>query len=140
MAGVELPVTPRPPFTLHLGSGLRMRRMGDSLLVGLDRTGDPGPAWHQAIATEFARRYPRLRNVRLCSAWTGTADVTPSRTAFIGRCGGAHERFLYATGFSGRGISQAPMAGQIIRDLYLGRQSALDIAGFSVARDTPPSS
>jgi sarcosine oxidase subunit beta len=155
MAGVELTVTPEPseimttdpiamdivpPFTLHLGSGLRTRRLGDSLLVGLDRTGDvrPGPSWREAVAGELARRYPRLRGSPLHTAWTGTADTAPTRTAFIGRCGGRHERFFYATGFSGRGLSQAPMAGQIIRDLYLGRQPAMDISGFTLTRDTPP--
>jgi sarcosine oxidase subunit beta len=150
MAGIELPVTAKPteimktepvamditpPFTLHLDSGFRMRRLGDSLLVGREGSGDPGPAWRQAVASEFARRYPRLGEVRLRSGWTGAVDISPSRTAFIGRGSGAQERFLYATGFSGRGLSQAPIAGQIIRDLHLGRQPSVEIAGFSLDRE-----
>ena len=41
---------------------------------------------------------------------------------------------LYATGFSGHGFLQGPAVGELVRDLYLGRDSFLDPAPFSAAR------
>ncbi|TDD39316.1 NAD(P)/FAD-dependent oxidoreductase [Saccharopolyspora elongata] len=152
MTGVSLPVTPQPselmttgpiatdmtlPFTLHLSSALRVRRLGDALLIGLEgipKGGDQRALWHRAVAEELTKRYARLRDVELHTAWTGSLDVAPQRTAFIGQGSGSHRRFLYAAGFSGRGLCQAPMAGQIIRDLCLGQQPAVDLKAFSPIR------
>ena len=41
---------------------------------------------------------------------------------------------LYATGFSGHGFLQGPAVGEIVRDLYLGREPFMDPTPFSAAR------
>ena len=41
---------------------------------------------------------------------------------------------LYATGFSGHGFLQGPAVGEIIRDLYLGRDPFMDPTAFSADR------
>jgi sarcosine oxidase subunit beta len=56
--------------------------------------------------------------------------VSPDHNAMIGRSGG----FLYATGFSGHGFLQAPAAGELVRDLYLGREPFVDVAALSADR------
>ncbi|MDN5805090.1 MAG: sarcosine oxidase subunit beta, partial [Microlunatus sp.] len=43
---------------------------------------------------------------------------------------------LYATGFSGHGFLQGPAVGEIVRDLYLGREPFLDPAPMSADRFT----
>jgi glycine/D-amino acid oxidase-like deaminating enzyme len=151
MAGITLPVSPQPselvttgpfamdaalPFTLHLSSELRVRRVGNALLVGLEDMSIIGDQelWRRAVGEEVARRYPGLRDVELHAACTGFLDVAPQWTAFIGRGVGEHERFLYAVGFSGRRLCQAPMTGQIIRDLCLGRQPDTNLEPFSLTR------
>ncbi|THA34650.1 FAD-binding oxidoreductase [Streptomyces sp. A1547] len=126
------------PFTFHPAAGLKTMGMGPSFLVGLERfSRKPGmrDIWHEAAMDEVAQRYPRLRDVTLHSAWTGTLDVTPSRSALIGRAGGPHERILFATGFTGHELGQAPATGKIIRDLHLGRHPGVDITPFSLARN-----
>ncbi|MEV6733643.1 MULTISPECIES: FAD-binding oxidoreductase [unclassified Streptomyces] len=154
LAGLELPVWGQfaelfhtdpvgdgdiaSPFTFHPAAGLKTMGMGPSFLVGLERfSRQPGmrDIWHEAAMDEVAQRYPRLRDVTLHSAWTGTLDVTPSRSALIGRAGGRHERILFATGFTGHELGQAPATGKIIRDLHLGRHPGVDITPFSLARN-----
>lgn len=43
-------------------------------------------------------------------------------------------RFLYATGFSGHGFLQGPAVGEVIRDLYLGTETVIDVAPFAANR------
>ncbi|MEU2393804.1 FAD-binding oxidoreductase [Streptomyces sp. NPDC007369] len=152
LAGLELPVWGQfaelfrtvpvgggaiaTPFTFHPGAGLKTMGMGPSFLVGLERfSTEPGmrDIWLREATDEVGRWYPRLRGVTLHSAWTGTLDITPSRAGIIGRADGPHERILFATGFTGHELSQAPAVGKIIRDLHLGRHPGVDITPFSPA-------
>ena len=68
--------------------------------------------------------------------------MTPDHNALIGEADGV-VRFLYATGFSGHGFLQGPAVGEIIRDLYLGREPFVDISpstpAASVRRAPAPS-
>jgi sarcosine oxidase subunit beta len=45
-------------------------------------------------------------------------------------------RFLYATGFSGHGFLQGPAVGEVMRDLYLGRDPVVDVSSLSADRFT----
>ncbi|MFI5932101.1 NAD(P)/FAD-dependent oxidoreductase [Actinoplanes sp. NPDC051494] len=124
------------PFTFHPVSGLKTMGLGRSFLVGLERISKQDgmrDIWFRAAVDELPKWYPRLENVKLHSAWTGTLDVTPTRSAVIGKGGGEHERIFYAAGFTGHGIAQAPVAGQIIRDLYLENNPTVDLTPYSVA-------
>ncbi|MGP3980046.1 NAD(P)/FAD-dependent oxidoreductase [Streptomyces sp. KR80] len=133
MADVDLPVTTYPielllteppaaplttlPMTLHASSGLRIRAWKDRLLIGMGR---PNPdesrqAWLQRLSHQLSTTYPALDGIRLHRGWSGAFDGSPNGTAFIGRH--PSRPFLYAAGFSGQGLCQAPAAGEIIRDL-----------------------
>lgn len=75
------------------------------------------------------------------AAWAGLYEVTPDRNQIVGESV-LLSRFLYATGFSGHGFQMGPATGELIRDLYLGRPTAVDIADLDVRRfetvDTAP--
>ncbi|RII20950.1 4-methylaminobutanoate oxidase (formaldehyde-forming) [Streptomyces sp. YIM 130001] len=152
LAGVRLPVTtypiellltdaPRPapraplPMTLHPTS-LRIRTWGDRILVGMGRPGtdESREAWLGRVARQLGATYPSLAGRRLERGWSGDLDVSPDGTAFIGR--DPSRPFVYAAGFSGQGLCQAPAAGEIVRDLLLGKQPWTDIAGLATARCT----
>jgi sarcosine oxidase subunit beta len=110
--------------------------MGPGFMVGLERLSQrPGlrDVWFEEAVRELADRYPKLAGVGLHSAWTGTMDVTPSKTAVIGRAAGEHERLLFAAGYTGQDLGQASASGQLLRDLCLGRPPAVDLAPFSLA-------
>ncbi|MFE3191854.1 NAD(P)/FAD-dependent oxidoreductase [Nocardia sp. NPDC059240] len=141
MAGVELPVTTYPvdllltdapvtaphalPMTLH-PSSLRIRSWGDLILVGMGR---PGPDesqqdWRQRVSAQLGATYPAFAGQRVDHGWSGDLDVSPDGMAVIGR--DPARPFLYAAGFSGQGLCQAPAAGALVRDLVLGKEGNYD--------------
>lgn len=88
-------------------------------------------------------RAPRLLDADIATGWAGLDEVTPDHNALIGALIGEAPgtgRFLYTTGFSGHGFLQGPAAGEVVRDLYLGRRPFVDVSGLSAERfvhDTP---
>ncbi|QEU90962.1 NAD(P)/FAD-dependent oxidoreductase [Streptomyces kanamyceticus] len=150
LADVRIPVTTYPvemlltdtpdtsdssalPMTIH-PSSLRIRSWGDRILVGMGR---PAPdetreAWLARVSHHLGTACPALAGNGIDSGWTGDLDVSPDGMAFIGREGS--RPFVYAAGFSGQGLCQAPAAGEIVRDLVLGKSSWIDTSGLSTAR------
>ncbi|MFE6820544.1 NAD(P)/FAD-dependent oxidoreductase [Streptomyces sp. NPDC057677] len=121
------------PMTIH-PSSLRIRSWGDRVLVGMGR---PAPDetredWLRRVAHHLGTTFPSLAGRAVESGWSGDLDVSPDGMAFIGR--DPSRRFVYAAGFSGQGLCQAPAAGEIVRDLVLGKESWTDTAGLSTAR------
>jgi sarcosine oxidase subunit beta len=69
----------------------------------------------------------------LVAGWAGLYENTPDHNALIGKA--EHlDGVFYATGFSGHGFLQGPAVGELMRDLYLGRESFMDPASFSAVR------
>ena len=73
------------------------------------------------------------RILEVADGWAGLYEVTPDHNALIGRAG-EPDNFLYATGFSGHGLCQAPAVGEIVRDLYLDRTPFADVTPLSADR------
>jgi sarcosine oxidase subunit beta len=134
LAGVQLPLVARRtellftapvdvsramPYTADASSGLRMRPLGDRLLVGMGRprTGETRASWLTRVAAQLAATAPALAGVPLEHAWSGVWDGTPGGRAHVGHAPGT--RFLYAAGFGGHGICVAPRIGERVRDLAL---------------------
>jgi sarcosine oxidase subunit beta len=65
--------------------------------------------------------------------WAGLYEVTPDHNAILGEFKKV-SRFFYATGFSGHGFLQGPAIGEILRDLYLGKEPFVKIAQLSAER------
>jgi sarcosine oxidase subunit beta len=140
---VTAPLDPAPrgiPFTLDLSSTLYFHGAGDGLLVGISHPGQaPGFGrefsyeWVPAFDRAAAIVAPSLVGLPLAGGWAGLYEDTPDHNALIGR-GTDVDGVLYATGFSGHGFLQGPAVGELVRDLYLGRDSFLDPAPFSAAR------
>lgn len=137
MADVRLPVTTYPvemlltdapadaptalPMTLH-PSSLRIRTWGDRILIGMGR---PAPsesrqAWLQRVSEQVGVTFPALAGHPVEHGWYGDLDVSPDGMACIGR--DPARPFLYAAGFSGQGLCQAPAAAEIVRDLLFGKE------------------
>lgn len=155
-AGVELPVVPhlrevgftgpapglpeRVPLTIDFSTGFYFHREGPGLLFGMaDPEQPPGldaptdPDWLEKVMTVAERRCPPLLDLGLAGGWKGAYEITPDHNALVGESPDV-ERFLYATGFSGHGFLQGPAAGEIVRDLALGREPFVDIGPLSVER------
>lgn len=156
MAGVHLPIEPvrrqigmtpqgpRPlptvPFTLDLSTTLYFHNYLNGMLLGIsNQDQEPGfcrefdyqwlPAFNRAAEIVA----PSLAHQGLDVGWAGLYENTPDHNAMIGSSDTV-EGFMYATGFSGHGFLQGPAVGELIRDMYLGRESFMDPEQFSAAR------
>ncbi|WP_435850121.1 FAD-dependent oxidoreductase [Streptomyces massasporeus] len=83
-----------------------------------------------AKSPESGRTRPRAADG---GGWAGLYEATPDHNALIGRSAEV-VNFLYATGFSGHGLLQAPAAGEIVRDLCLDRTPPVDVAPLAADR------
>jgi len=154
--GVELPVQPylrevgftgptadlpaRFPLTIDFSTGFYFHREGPGLLFGMaDREQPAGfdaptnPSWLEQVMEVAERRCPALLDMGIAGGWKGYYEITPDHNALVGEAA-APRRFLYATGFSGHGFLQGPAVGEIVRDLVLGREPFVDVAGLSAER------
>jgi sarcosine oxidase subunit beta len=158
MAGVDLPVTPlrrqivftEPvadlppdlPMTIDYSSTYYFHREGPGLLLGMsDPEQEPGflldvsDAWLPRLGEAIGRRTPAVLDMGLTGAWAGLYEMSPDHNGLIGE-DPAVSRFLYATGFSGHGFLMGPAVGEVLRDLYLGREPFVDVGPFSRDRFT----
>jgi sarcosine oxidase, subunit beta len=156
MVGVALPVTPyrrqvlltepvpglpqHLPMTIDFASSLYFHREGPGLLMGMSLEDEPpgfnlarDDAWIPRLAQVLARRAPALADLGIAGGWAGLYEVTPDHNALIGEMP-RPARLLYATGFSGHGFLQGPAVGEVVRDLFLGRQPPVDVAPLAVDR------
>lgn len=156
MIGVHLPIepvrrqlgftpqraTPYPtlPFTLDLSTTLYFHNYRNAMLLGISNADEePGFGrefsyrWKSAFDRAAEVIAPSLAHQPLEAGWSGLYENTPDHNAMIGGSTDVPGVF-YATGFSGHGFLQGPAVGEIIRDLYLERDSFMDATAFSAAR------
>jgi glycine/D-amino acid oxidase-like deaminating enzyme len=149
MAGVDLPVVPERrrigytgqldidcgvPMTIDFASGFYFHREGPGLLFGTSDVCATQDEWLECAEPILGRRAPILLDAPLAGGWWGDYEMTPDHNALIGVAAAAPGRVLYATGFSGHGFQQAPAVGEIVRDLYLGRDPFVDVAALAADR------
>jgi sarcosine oxidase subunit beta len=131
---------PRVPFTIDLETSFYFHGAGDGLLLGFsdpaqaagfDRDYDDG--WLPELRALAGRCAPALAGLPVAGGWAGLYEQTPDANALIGEAP-AVSRFLYATGFSGHGFSQAPAAGEVVRDLVRGDAPVVDVTPLRAER------
>jgi FAD-dependent oxidoreductase domain-containing protein 1 len=160
MAGIDLPVRPRKRNVYHfeapvsLGaapltidpSGVYVRPEGPSYLAGFSpRRGDPDPdtldlavdraPFEGFVWPALAHRIPAFDRVRLLDAWAGHYEVnTVDHNAIVG----PHPEvanLLFANGFSGHGLQQAPAVGRGLAEwIATGRYETLDLSPLGYGR------
>lgn len=161
MVGVDLPVTPlrrqilvteplpdavraltppTMPMTIDAASTFYLHPEGPGMLFGMSYDAEePGfdltlsDAWLPTLGEAMERRAPALLDVGVAHGWAGLYEDTPDHNALIGSAATV-SRFLYATGFSGHGFLQGPAVGEILRDLYLGREPFVDVTPLAAER------
>jgi sarcosine oxidase subunit beta len=128
------------PMTVDAESTFYLHREGPGMLVGMSYSGErPGfregfsDEWTPDLLEAMERRAPALLDVGVAHRWCGYYEVTPDHNAVIGEAASV-SRFLYATGFSGHGFLQGPAVGEVVRDLYLGREPVVDVRTLSADR------
>ncbi|MDJ1371158.1 NAD(P)/FAD-dependent oxidoreductase [Gulosibacter molinativorax] len=155
MVGVNLPIEPvrrqigftpqlaephpTVPFTLDLSTTMYFHNHRNGMLLGISNEEEPGFQrefsynWVDEFNAAAEIIAPDLSHQPLEAGWAGLYENTPDHNAMIGR-DSSRPNILYATGFSGHGFLQGPAVGELIRDLYLDRESFLDPIPFSADR------
>ncbi|WP_099827898.1 NAD(P)/FAD-dependent oxidoreductase [Oceaniglobus indicus] len=160
MAGIRLPVEPRKRFTFLFSartplpcdlpltidpSGVHVRTDGVHYMAGCAPDDDSAVAfddfqmdheiWEDRVWPTLAHRIPAFEAIRLHQSWAGHyAMNTLDRNAVIG----PHTEignFIFANGFSGHGLQQAPAVGRGVAEWIVhGAYRTLDLAPFGYAR------
>jgi glycine/D-amino acid oxidase-like deaminating enzyme len=160
LAGIHLPVEPRKrclfvfdcrtplgqPLPLTIDpSGVHCRSEGAFYLAGtvpeVDGPADPDDfevayaEFEEMIWPALAHRIPAFEAIKLNRAWAGHYDYNAlDQNAVIG----PHPEvgnFLFANGFSGHGLQQAPATGRAIAELVVhGSYRTLDLSELGYAR------
>jgi sarcosine oxidase subunit beta len=142
-AGVDIPVTPerryvyycatagplpaRTPLTIDFATGFYFHREGPGLILG-------GPwATAEELAPYALSRLPFAADLGVAGAWSGLYEMSPDHNAMVGAFD-EPAGLLYATGFSGHGFQQAPVVGEYLAGLALGRPSTMDLSALSLRR------
>lgn len=158
MLGVDIPVLPvrrqiafteaiadlpkgSPSLTIDFPSSFYFHPEGGGLLLGWS---DPDEQvgfnerfdlddWLMGLGEVAGRRAPAILDCGIRTGWAGLYEVTPDRNQIIDRCDQV-EGLLIATGYSGHGFLMGPATGEIVCDLYHGREPGYDIRPFRLDR------
>jgi sarcosine oxidase len=159
-AGVDLPVVPRkrnvyafscktdlPGAPLVIDpSGVYFRPDEPNFIAGFSPlAGEPDPdtfdltadlpAWEERVWPAIAHRVPAFEAVKMRRAWAGHYEVnTVDHNAIIGR----HPEIgnlVFANGFSGHGLQQAPAVGRGLAELIIhGTYRTIDLGPLGYER------
>lgn len=158
-AGIELPVRARKRCVFHFRSparlpgcplvidpsGLYFRPEGDGYIGGIAPGAHEDPDsedfdvpldwWEDRLWPALAARVPGFEAARLVSAWAGHYDMNLLDHNLILGAHPALDGLLFANGFSGHGLQQAPAVGRALAELVVhGGFRTLDLSEFGWAR------
>jgi FAD-dependent oxidoreductase domain-containing protein 1 len=96
------------------------------------------PAWNdfeELVWPALAQRIPVFEELKLTGGWAGYYDCNKlDNNAVVGKHP-KYENVFMASGFTGRGLMQAPGIGRALTELITtGSYQTIDISDFSVER------
>ena len=133
---------PEMPLTGDLTTGVYWRPEGKEYLAGSPKSvfdaKDLEPAWEdfeEIVWPALAKRIPAFEELKLTGGWAGYYDCNRlDNNAVVGK----HPKFenvYLATGFTGRGLMQAPGIGRALTELITtGSYQSIDISNMAVER------
>ena len=159
LVGLKLPVEPRKRCVFVVAcradlagmplmvdtTGVWARPEGNGFICGVSPPADADPRaenfdvdydlFETTVWPALAHRVPAMEALKLVRGWAGHYDFNAlDQNAVIG----PHPQvrnFIFANGFSGHGLQQAPAAGRAVAELIVhGRFVSLDLARFGYER------
>ncbi len=133
---------PEMPLTGDLTTGVYWRPEGKEYLAGspisVFDADDLEPAWNdfeELVWPALAKRIPIFEELKLTGGWAGYYDCNKlDNNAVVGKHP-KYENVYMASGFTGRGLMQAPGIGRALTELITtGSYQTIDISVFAVER------
>jgi len=130
------------PLSGDLTTGVYWRPEGGEYLAGSPNSvfdaADLEPAWNdfeELVWPALAKRIPAFEELKLTGGWAGYYDCNKlDNNAVVGK----HPKFenvYMASGFTGRGLMQAPGIGRALTELITtGSYQTIDISDFAIER------
>ncbi|WP_330927112.1 FAD-dependent oxidoreductase [Candidatus Sororendozoicomonas aggregata] len=85
--------------------------------------------YRDQVKNALVRFYPKLKDVKIEQSWTGGSDRTTTGFPIFGNFNG-NPNIHYGFGYSGNGVVQTYLGGQILTSLCLNRDDQWSNAGF----------
>jgi FAD-dependent oxidoreductase domain-containing protein 1 len=133
---------PEMPLTGDLSTGVYWRPEGKEYIAGSPNsifdTPNLEPEWNdfeELVWPALAKRVPAFEELKLTGGWAGYYDTNKlDNNAIVGKHPKMKNVYL-ATGFTGRGLMQAPGIGRGLTELITtGKYQTIDLSSFSVER------
>ena len=133
---------PDMPLTGDLTTGVYWRPEGKEFLAGspisVFDAKDLEPAWNdfeELVWPALAKRVPAFEELKLTGGWAGFYDCNKlDNNAVVGKHP-KYDNVYLASGFTGRGLMQAPGIGRALTELITtGSYQSIDISVFDVER------
>ena len=133
---------PEMPLIGDLTTGVYWRPEGKEYLAGSPNSvfdaEDLEPAWNdfeELVWPALAQRIPAFEELKLTGGWAGYYDCNKlDNNAVVGKHP-KYENVYLATGFTGRGLMQAPGVGRALTELITtGSYQTIDLNCFAVDR------
>jgi FAD-dependent oxidoreductase domain-containing protein 1 len=130
------------PLTGDLTTGVYWRPEGKEYLAGspisVFDSEDLEPAWNdfeEIVWPALAKRIPFFEELKLTGGWAGYYDCNKlDNNAVVGKHP-KYDNVYMASGFTGRGLMQAPGIGRALTELITtGSYQTIDISVFAVER------
>ncbi|HEX4078449.1 MAG TPA: FAD-binding oxidoreductase [Rhizomicrobium sp.] len=86
------------------------------------------------VRPRLLRVFPKLRDIPVEYAWSGTVGITVTRMPHFGKLS---ERVLFAHGYSGQGVALATLGGRLLAEAALGHEERFDVFARVPARRFP---
>lgn len=99
----------------------------------VDESCDHSERHYAALRESFARHFPQLAGLGWAYAWGGPIASTTRLTPFFGAAEGG--RVLYGLGYTGLGVANARLAGQILAHMALDKPS--ELLDLAIVRNKP---
>ncbi len=128
------------PFVDDLTAEWYMRREGPGVLMGMGKL--PTDTLEPAFRSDFLEpmleaaihRMPILEKATFQTGWTGVRPLTPDDLPILGPVPQV-DGFILNCGWGGKGIIQAPIAGQLIAEfICYGQATTMSLEPFRIGR------
>lgn len=111
-----------------------------SLVMGVGDPNEPkgydtGHSWQflKRMSDIMCKLVPALGGVRVVRQWSGLYTITPDAHPILGTVPGI-DGYYQAVGFSGHGFMLAPIVGQLLSEMILGKDLSIDISDLDLGR------